>query len=225
MMGGAQALLDAVRRGDLSAVRELVEANPELVNTRDERGPSAVLLAVYHGHRPVADWLVDRGAELNIYDAAAVGSLSRVASLLDSGPELARMHAPDGFSALGIAAYFGRPDVLDLLLSTGADPNAASRNAMQVTPLHSACACADEVAAHRMTAALLAAGADPNVAQEGGWTPLHQAAAQGRLAIIEMLLDRGAEAGSRNDDGRTPVDMAVEKGHDDAAELLRRHGA
>ena len=225
MTGGAEALLDAVRRGDLPAVRELVDADPALVSVRDQRGPSAVLLAVYHGHGTVADWLVDRGAELNIYDAAALGRLSQVAALLEANPELARMHAPDGFSALGIAAYFGRPEALDLLLSAGADPNAASRNAMQVTPLHSACACTDAAAALRMTEALLAAGADPNVAQEGGWTPLHQAAAQGRLHIIEILLDRGAEAGSRNDDGRTPADMAVEKGHDDAAELLRRHGA
>ena len=222
---GAQALLEAVRRGDLPAVRDLVNADPELVNARDDRGPSAVLLAVYHGHGAVADWLVERGAALNVYDAAALGRLSQVAALLEAGPDLARMHAADGFSALGIAAFFARPEVVDLLLSAGADPSAASRNAMQVTPLHSACACRDEAAAARITEALLAAGADPNMAQEGGWTPLHQAAAHGRLAIMDMLLDRGADPASRSDDGRTPADMAVEQGHDEAAELLRRHEA
>lgn len=224
-MTDPSTLLDAVRRGDLARVRELVAAAPDLVDARDGRGPSAVLLAVYHGHRDIAAWLVEQGAELSINDAAAVGKLSRVAAILDESPELARVHAPDGFSALGIAAFFGHPEVLDLLLSAGADPNAASRNAMQVTPLHSAVACRDEGGAERMTGALLAAGAQVNVAQQGGWTPLHQAAAHGRVAIVEMLLERGADPAARSDDGRTPAEMAAEKGFDELAEMLRKAAA
>lgn len=216
------ALLEAVRRGDLPRVQELVAEDAELVNAGDGRGPSAVLIAVYHGHRDVADWLVKQGAELSLNDAAAVGRLSRVAALLDDSPDLARVHAADGFSALGIAAFFGHPEVVDLLLSSGADPNAASRNAMQVTPLHSAVACRDDRAAARMTEALLAAGAEVNVAQQGGWTPLHQAAAHGRMEIVEMLLERGADPAARSDDGRTPADMAAEKGFDALAEMLRK---
>lgn len=216
------ALLEAARTGDLERVRELVAAEPELVHAREGRGPSAVLLAVYHGHREVADWLVAQGAELGIYDAAALGNLSRVAALLAESPELARMHAPDGFSALGIAAFFGQPEIVDLLLSAGADPNVPSRNAMQVTPLHSAVACRDPASALRMTESLLARGADPNVQQQGGWTPLHQAAAHGRVEIVGMLLERGADPSASSDDGRTAADMAAERGEDGVADLLRK---
>lgn len=222
-MSDQETLLAAARAGDTAQIKALVDADPGLVNARDgERGASAVLLAVYHGHEETAAWLADHGAELSIYDAAALGRLHRVAELLEKNPELARMHAQDGFSALGIAAFFGRPKVVELLLAAGANPNAASRNSMQVTALHSAVACRDEAAARRMTEALLSHGAESNVAQQGGWTPLHQAAAHGRGEIVDMLLERSADPAAPSDDGRTPADMAAEKGFDDLAERLRK---
>ena len=55
---------------------------------------------------------------------------------------------------------------------------------------------------------MLQAGAEPNVAQEGGWTPLHGAARHDDLPIVRALVDAGADPRARADDGRTPLDMA-----------------
>jgi ankyrin repeat protein len=65
-------------------------------------------------------------------------------------------------------------------------------------------------------------GAEVNIAQEGGWTPLHQAAAHGQIEIIKLLLEHKANVNSKSDDGSTPLQMAQNKGYSEAAELLVR---
>jgi uncharacterized protein len=92
---------------------------------------------------------------------------------------------------------------------------------MRVTPLHSAVAHRDTKKAAEMAKLLLAQNANVNVAQHGGWTPLHQAAAHGQTEILTMLLQRNANVSAKSEDGRLPVDMAAEGGHKESVELLQ----
>lgn len=71
----------------------------------------------------------------------------------------------------------------------------------------------------------LSPGADPNVKQQGGWTPLHQAAAHGHIEMLNLLLRHGADVDSMNDHGATPLDMAIEKGRPEVARILRSRGS
>ncbi len=68
--------------------------------------------------------------------------------------------------------------------------------------------------------ALLARGADPNVTQGGGWTPLHAAARHGDAAMARALLEHGARPGTRSDDGKTAADLATKAGHEELVALL-----
>jgi ankyrin repeat protein len=204
-------MFEAVKSGDAASVIELLDAHPVLVNAKNETGVSAVLLATYFGHREILEILLARGAELN--------------TLAAEDTELIGSYSPDGFTPIGLAAFFGRKDVLDFLLQHGADPNAASKNQMRVTPLHSAVAHRDPEIATAMVESLLSNGAKVNIAQDGGWTPLHQAAAHGQMEIMELLLGRKADVNAESDDGTTPLRMAHNKGFSEAAEMLQQHGA
>ena len=68
---------------------------------------------------------------------------------------------------------------------------------------------------------LLAAGADVNATQHGGYAPLHEVAASGDVELVELFLSAGADVGARTADGRTPVEVAEGAGHVDLARRLR----
>lgn len=78
----------------------------------------------------------------------------------------------------------------------------------------------------RRIRALLAQGADVNVRNAYGWTPLHVAAAGGDVSIVAMLLQHGADVHARSHIGATPLDNAAMRGGKRAViELLLAHGA
>ncbi|MBR7109041.1 MAG: ankyrin repeat domain-containing protein, partial [Akkermansia sp.] len=68
---------------------------------------------------------------------------------------------------------------------------------------------------------LLAAGADVNVADCDGWTPRHSCAYYNLPQLVPMLLRAGADPARVAHSGLTSAEMALEKGHDAVARLLR----
>jgi uncharacterized protein len=156
-----------------------------------EIGP--ILEALYAGDRDRAEQTA-REKELDVFEAAALGDAERLEELLREEPGLPRAWSPDGFTPLHYAAFFGSPEAIRVLVATGADLEAPSRNqefAPEAHPLHSA------VAAGRIdnVEALLEAGAEPNVRQHGGFTPLMEAEHSGNFDIAELLIRHGAFAG------------------------------
>ena len=213
----SEELFRAVEEGDLDLVRKLVAEDPSCASARNEKGLSAVLAATYRHRQDMVDVLLAAGPELDVFDAAAVGELDRLGQLLDEEPAGATAFAPDGFPPLGLAADFGQPAAVRLLLERGADVNATARNPMQVQPLHAA------VAGRNLEAvrALVDAGADPSARQHGGWTPLMAAAAHGDTEIVEVLLAAGADPGAASDERKTATSLAAEEGHRDLSERLQ----
>jgi len=207
-------IFEAIESGDGDRVRQLADAAGE----RDDDGVSALLFAQYYGRGDLVDALRPRKGELDVYEAAALGDTARLEALLDADPELVNSYAQDGFFPLGLAAFFKHADAVRLLLDRGADANQESRHAqIVVRPIHSASADGGSTEIGRL---LLDAGADVNVRQPGGFTPLHAAAQGGNAELVELLLERGADRDVRLDDGRTPEDLARESGHGDVAKTL-----
>ena len=148
---------------------------------------SEVRAALYRGDRATAESFVAQGAELNVFDAAALGDANGVTELITADPALVLAWSADGFTALHFAAYLGGADAVRVLLEAGSDVHAVARNNMQVQPLHSAAALGD-VGACQL---LLDAGADPNAVQHGGWTPLDEAVITKNERLATLLREHG----------------------------------
>ena len=74
--------------------------------------------------------------------------------------------------------------------------------------------------AQRTVWVLLENGADPNMKNGKGETPLMAAAVRGNEDIVKLLLEKGADAKARDNDGETAVDKARRKHHSEIVKLL-----
>jgi ankyrin repeat protein len=206
----------AIKTRDEALLRALVGGDAGLLGLPSPMGVSPVLFAVYYGRADMARVLVELGAPLNVFEAAALGDEAALTRELDADPALVGGVSGDGFSPLGLAAFFGHAGVAEVLLSRGADVNAVSRNAMRVQPLHSAVAGGHAALAR----ALVMAGADVNATQQDEFTPLMAAAQNGDAGLALFLRQRGADAEAVTADGRRAADFAREEGHAALADAL-----
>ena len=102
-MSTEQRLMDAVTANDRAAVRQLVADQPTLADVRDDNGVSALLTALYRGHREVAQVLRDARSDLDVFEAAALGETDVLARLLEARGDAVGAHSADGFTALHLA--------------------------------------------------------------------------------------------------------------------------
>jgi ankyrin repeat protein len=200
----SQELFDAIHANDKDKVALLVGGNPQLAHARNDAGVSALMQSRYEGRREIVDTLRSAVGELDVFEAATLGDVPRLQSLLTNDPGLAQTFSNDGFTALHLAAFFAQPEAAAKLLQGGADSNAVARNAMKVAVINSAAASgrAD------LVKLVLAAGADPNARQMAGYTALHAAAAHHNVEMTQALLDAGADPSLRSDDGQSAADKA-----------------
>jgi ankyrin repeat protein len=211
-MAASADLLDLLASGDLDALRSALSSNPALAERPAPDGVSLLLHALYRRRSGAVEAILAARPRLSAFDLAALGD----AAGLRAAPPAAGERSPDGYTALHLAAYFGRLEAAQALLDAGADAAAVAANASMVQPLHSAVA-----GRHGEVAALLLArGAPPDARQAGGWTALHSAAKHGDEALVELLLSHGADPAPASDEGLRPADLAAQTRHGAIARRL-----
>ena len=218
-------LLKAARAGEVDKVKQMLRADPRLVAARDPLGNSALVVAANSGHTELAELLLSSGIYLDIYEAAAIGNTERVLELIDEDPARIDFFSPEGFTPLMLAAHFGHDETTKVLLNAGAHLDAISKHEIGVTALHAALFGGKTSTAQF----LIERGADLNIKRGGkgwaraGWTALHYAAANGFEELVALLLQRRASVDISDDEGKTPLRIALEHKHQTTADLLRRH--
>jgi ankyrin repeat protein len=217
----SQHFLKLIQAGATAEIATDLEADPALIEARDPHGVSALLWSVYSGQPIVRDYLLaqmaTRGIVLDVFEAAAVGDVLRLEDILTADPGAAHAFSGDGWTPLHLAAAFGTPQAVDMLLQHGAQVDAWSQNAARNQPLHAVVALSRIPETIHL---LLAHGANPNATQAGGFTPLFSVANANRRDLAEILIRNGAHAHHRSDLDKTAIDFARERGHVELADWL-----
>lgn len=198
--------------GDLAVVTAMLDRDPALRYARDAEGVSVYLLACLKKQNKVAEELARRGLVLDIFEAAAGGNTARANELAKDDPGIAHHRLPDGRTPLHIAAEAGKPDFVAFFTTRGADLSAGPES-----PLLAAVDFPDHGVAADMAYFMIVNASDPNARRKNGKSALHLAAARGYGDLAELLIHRGADAGVRDAEGRSPLDVAT----GDAIPVLR----
>jgi len=212
----AEEIHDAVKKGDLAAVRELLSTRPDGIGAVDERGYTPLHIAAREGQVEIASFLSKKGAAIEAKNStgftplfmAVLGKQSEAARLLlekGADPNAQTMFQT---TPLFTAAESGQAEAVRLLVDRGAEVNHVSP--IFGSALHRA-AYMDFPEAAR---ALLDAGADLGIQDQRGQTPLHQAAQLGRVAIARLFVERGADLDALDRANRTPLHLAIRYGTD-----------
>lgn len=220
-MSEQKALFEAIRSGDLTAVKSLVSSDASLASAKNDVGVSVVLTAVYMGRAEIRDFLIASGSVLGLPEAAAVGNLARVRELIENNHADANSFSPDGFPVVALAAFLGHLEVVEYLAAHGADINVAATNGSGYNSLTGAV-----TSGHTgVVQWLLEHGANVNYRYSAGYSPLLAAAANGRLDIAKLLLAHGADPHATTNDGKSGLDLARERNHPEIAALFQARAA
>jgi ankyrin repeat protein len=220
-MSEQKALFEAIRSGDLAAVKSLVEGDASLASARSDAGVSGVLTAAYMGRNEIRDFLIASGAVLELPEAAALGNLARVRELIEKNFAQAKSLSPDGFPVVALAAFLGHLEVVQYLAAQGADINAVATNGSGYNALTGAVTSGHAAVVQW----LLEHGANANYRYSVGYSPLLTAAANGRLDIAKLLLAHGADPHATTNDGKSALDLAKERNHPEVAVLFQARAA
>jgi ankyrin repeat protein len=205
-----------ITTADLGGLDDLLVKEPALAKSRTSHRVSPLMLSCYYKKPEVTSLLLKYLDEINLFEASAAGKFDVVAHLVYNNRDAINAYADDGFTALGLACYFGQYEVARYLVLKGADVNLPSNNGFGVYPIHSA-AAGNYTQIVRM---LIEANALVNVKQQAGSTPLHSAAQNGNIDLLILLLEHGADVNVRMEGGKLPADLAREKGFTEIAEVL-----
>lgn len=213
----SQALVEEyIQTGDGQALENLLQTSPQLATVLTSHEVSPLMLCCYYKKPELAILVANYLTNVTFYEAASINRVDLVAKHLHQSPILIEEYSSDGFTGLGLAAYFGNEDVTRYLLLNGSNPDIPSQNGYQVFPIHSA------IANNHITIAkmLLEAGANVNVQQMAAVTPLHSAAKNGNIELIILLLEAGADITVKMEGGKIPADLAAEQGFTELAKIF-----
>ncbi len=202
-------VFESIKQRDLGALQEALRTDLGAAGARNGDGASAFAFAHYYGWREGAAAIREALPRLSPHEAIIAGDEAALREAIAGGWD-PNEDSPDGFSPLGLAAFFRHEPLFDVLLPLTRDVNRRAANGQQVAALHAAAAARSL----GMVEKLLRAGADPSLPQQGGFLPLHTAAQHGDAAMSGLLLLFGASPTAPDAQGLSAIEHATKAGHE-----------
>ena len=185
-------LLAAAAKGDVAAIAEFKGSNPEV---RDSNGRTPIIVAAFMKQHDAMRALAAAGANVNALDndrydmvtiAAVANDVPTLETALAIGNRAGNITSRYDGTALIAAAHLGNVDVVRVLIRAGAPLDHV--NNLGWTALIESIVLGDGGARHTATLkALVDAGANVNIADRNGRTPLRLAQANGYREMVTIL--------------------------------------
>lgn len=230
-------LSNAVLAFDKDRVAFLLSKGAD-VNKLDDQGYAPLHTAVRNRNSDLAAILLDAGADPNLPDSDGISPLVHainrnhvpsVRLLVERGADIEKADR-EGYTPLEMAIGDDKLFAARALIEAGAKVNSAN-GTQKVTPLMLiASQLAPQARATHLAAGptpvdiaqdLIARGADVNAQSAAGVTPLMIAAGHNNGPMIGLLLAKGAKPETKNNVGKTALDIARDARHDVAATALQ----
>ena len=165
---------------DLATVKKMLEESPDLINMRSNQEETALQAASHTGQKHIVEFLLQAGAPLDICTAALLGRKEEVQQFLAKDRSLIAATGSHGIPLAFFGALGGEIAVAEILLAHGVDLNAGKN---VYTALHGAVMSNNPA----MATWLLSHGAQPDIKNFSGQTPLELAVQFKRTSVQEVL--------------------------------------
>ena len=242
---GNTPLFYAIRDGHDELAQFLIDQGAD-INYTDKNGFSLLYYAIWSRSTSMVEVLASRGVDVNpapgkyslLHHAIWNQDLNTVKILVDYGARFNEKD-PDGWTAFYNAVWQGNREIVDFLVSKGADISSFhmtaamgdvagvksfleqgvavdTKDEMECTPLSWA-TCMGQVEVVKL---LIAQGADVNLKLYGQATTLQQAARVGNSDIVKLLIANGADVNAKTGGGLAPLDLAIRSGDVECIKLF-----
>lgn len=217
----------AASMGNLHIASMLLTAGAR-VDTRSERGRTALHFAVVASHLDMIRLLLEKGADVNVRDADGAsplddaiwhGYLDASAVLLADGALLDQPETQTGATPINEAAYRGQTQIVHYLLRLG--PNLMLADKHGYTPLENA----TRMGKTESAVLLLDAQKPEEQSAESLAKVMSAAVKHDEAGLFEALLRRGVNPDSPLPSGATPLDAAASSGATNVVRVLLNGGA
>jgi ankyrin repeat protein len=220
----SQEIFDAVRNGDLVKVKALIDKDTQLVSARTPRQSTPLHVAVSLNNFAMAEYIIDKGADLNAANGNQWTSLfyahnvEMAKLLLDKGTYI-DFGFPN-YTALTHFIRYQNKEIAEYLLDRGATVPEIG------TPLGlNSLINALKIGSVRYLEECMQKGFDPNYESEANSNLLHYASASSSVELINKLIAAGVSVNKKNVFGLAPLHIASRNGNTQVVKILLEHGA
>ncbi|XP_067653167.1 putative ankyrin repeat protein RF_0381 [Haliotis asinina] len=207
----------ASRAGHVDVVQYILSLSVVDINSRGRKDMTPVMMAVGKGHQEVVKLLVGQGASVSLQDnrgnnilhiACRGGHVEMVKYVLSQSMADINSRGWKTFTPVMVAAGKGRKEVVEFLVSKGADINTSNRAGKNI--LHLACRAENvELVKYILSKNM----ADINSRDKKQMTPILIAAMEGHEEVVQLLVNEGAKVSLRDKKANNILHLACRGGH------------